>query len=789
MKINPPYALAAGGGATLGLVAAAMARLTPFWCDGTPRGAALAPVLLLPALAAGCAAGRRLARGRDTPHPAAAVVLAALAAWLACAPLLMPGMIVAGLEAFRGTFPGWGRFLGWQAGMLGRVLLPAGLLAGCGGSLLCAGTAGRRIAAALAGGLLAGGLAARLLPAAWGVEGALRAAALTAALTAAAVAGARLADRPRLAWTARVLPLLTALGYLLLLRGRAPLLSEHPVGCWLATQGALARLPGTLVAHHDDGRHTLTLRRFPEGGYLLCRDGERRFAQPGDLPAAVLAVHTPLLLHPLPRRLALLGAGNGEDLAAAAEHPLESIACLGEGRATLGALRPLLAEGGGRAAVLGDPRVSFSAGDPRALLRGRAGRYDVIVSRTGPPWRLDGARALTRGYFADCRRALATNGLLCVTLDVQHLAPGQARRIVGGFAAVFPQMQVWSPQFNRLLLVGTAGEGTFDAGQLLARLEQRQVMRSLARVGVMALPDLLACLVMTPSGVARYLAPEPAARGGASALGLAWETARGRWTPEDNLKTLAAIEAVRAWRLDTLKPGRLDPGLFEALQARAVRQMAARAAVMEMRTSPAAATRAEAVRQARAAARLNAGDAFLNRLLLAMEQEGAYALARGDYAGAVRLYGDVLAVLPERASAHYGAAMADRGLGRAESAYLHLLRAVAAEPGARECRLALAEAAFAAGHEAEALEQYRRLLEHRADDPETLIGLAVCLGRGKPPVRNPGQAIAAAERAAELTRYRDTRIAAILADLYVENGRVVEGVSLKRRLRLARQER
>ncbi len=176
-------------------------------------------------------------------------------------------------------------------------------------------------------------------------------------------------------------------------------------------------------------------------------------------------------------------------------------------------------------------------------------------------------------------------------------------------------------------------------------------------------------------------------------------------------------------------------------------------------------------------------------VLLAMEQEGAYALARGDHAGAARLYGDVLAVLPERASAHYGAAMADRGLGRAESAYLHLLRAVADAPDARECRLALAEAAFAAGHESEALAQYRRLLESRADDPETLIGLAVCLGRGKPPVRDPAQAIASAERAAELTRYRDARIAAILADLYIENGRVVEGVSLKRRLRLARQAR
>jgi Flp pilus assembly protein TadD len=131
--------------------------------------------------------------------------------------------------------------------------------------------------------------------------------------------------------------------------------------------------------------------------------------------------------------------------------------------------------------------------------------------------------------------------------------------------------------------------------------------------------------------------------------------------------------------------------------------------------------------------------------------------------------------------------MADRGLGRHESAYLHLLRAVAAAPESRECRLALAETALATGRAEEALAQYRQMLATHADDPGVLIGLAICLSRGKPPIRNIPEAIAAAERAAELTQYRDPHIATILADLYIDNDRVVEGVSLKRRLRLSQQ--
>ena len=520
---------------------------------------------------------------------------------------------------------------------------------------------------------------------------------------------------------------------------------------------------------------------------LRCRDGGSRLAHPGDLPTATLAVHTPLLLHPLPRRLALVGTINGEELAAAAEHPLESIACLGTGRAALSTIRPLLAESHGSDKVLDDPRVGFKAGNPRRLLRKAKGSYDVVVMQAGRPWRTAEARWLTRAGFAACREALATNGMLCVALDVQHIGPEQMRRIVGGFAGVFPQTQIWSPQFNRLLLIGTAGTWQPDAAALLARLEQRPVMRSLARVGVMALPDLLACLVVTPAGVERYLAPDEDARKGASALRLAWEISRDRRTPDAGARTLAEREAVRATSLDILQPGDLDPELFAALRARVARQMAARAAVMELRTSPATATRAEALRKARAAARLNAGDAFLNRLLAAMEQEGAFALARGDHAAAARIYTDVLGIMPKRSSACYGAAMADRGLGRHESAYLHLLRAVAAAPESRECRLALAETALATGRAEEALAQYRQMLATHADDPGVLIGLAICLSRGKPPIRNIPEAIAAAERAAELTQYRDPHIATILADLYIDNDRVVEGVSLKRRLRLSQQ--
>jgi uncharacterized protein (TIGR02996 family) len=247
---------------------------------------------------------------------------------------------------------------------------------------------------------------------------------------------------------------------------------------------------------------------------------------------------------------------------------------------------------------------------------------------------------------------------------------------------------------------------------------------------------------------------------------------------------LAGIAAARYWDLRWLSPGSLEGGLHAALVERAGRRRAARAAIAAARVASRREHLGAALKQAREAAALNPEDAFLERMLQAMEQEAAFRLARGDFTGAARRFGDVLGILPERPTALYGAALADRGLGRAESAFLHLARAVAARPEEATFRLALADNLREQGREEEALGQYRQLLEREPEHAAALLGLAELLSRAKPPLRDMPGAIRAAEQAARLTGYRDRRIAMTLADLYIAEGRVLEGVSLKRRLKI-----
>jgi tetratricopeptide (TPR) repeat protein len=774
-------------GLTGGSFAACVARLLPYWCDGSPDAVGIAWLLLIVGGLTGGLLGRGIMR-RHTRTPVwSAAIPILLFGLLALAPLLMPPLIRHGLAVWAGALPSYASFFRWQVRLLSGVLMPVGLLAGCGWGLMRRHRErSRATGLALAGGLVAGLFVMhRAVIPAWGLEVAWRLATLAGGLAASVMLIHVLPRRPRVFVAAALLPLLLAATFGLARLPRGPLMAQHAIGGWLDTQGALTRFPGRVALHRDGRRHALSLRQFPGEGYLLCRDGERRLAMPGDWPTVDLAVHLPLLLHPDPRRLALVGVEGGAGLAAAAHHPLHLIEWVGAEAVTRPVIRQMLAQERDGAEAFDDNRVVALPHPWLRQLRRSPGRYDVIVALAGPLWRAADARLLSSDSLAIGRQALATNGIYCVALDTLALDPATLQQVVGRFYSVFPNMQVWSPQFNRYLLVGTAGETVFDAAQLLARLERRPVMRALARVGVRGLPDLLACLVMTPANIVRFLAEAPAAPRLCQGTRLARRAARNRLRPAENRKTIAAIEAARTWNLQTLRPGGMEPALFEALRERTVRQMAARAAIMELRAHLGGKPRETVIKQARVSARLNPGDAFLNRLLRAIEQEATYALARKDYAGALRLFSDVVEVVPERASALYGAALAERGLGRDAAAYLKLSRAVAASPEEPACRIALAETAFALGREEEARQHYQTVLQGHPDDPEALIGLAICLGRGKPPVRNIDAAIETAERAARLTRYRDLRINAALADLYVENGRVVEGVSLKRRIRLA----
>ncbi len=168
--------------------------------------------------------------------------------------------------------------------------------------------------------------------------------------------------------------------------------------------------------------------------------------------------HTPLMMHPDPRRALFLGVGTGATFAAAAHHPnlaAEAVELVPEVLDVL----PHFASVSGE--VTSSPNLTVHAGDARRYVAASSDQYDVIIADTFHPSR-DGAGLLyTAEHFDTIRARLAGGGLFCQWLPLHQLDLPTLKVIIRTFLSVYPDgfavLNDFSLATPVIGLVGTKG--------------------------------------------------------------------------------------------------------------------------------------------------------------------------------------------------------------------------------------------------------------------------------------------------------------------------------------------
>ena len=226
------------------------------------------------------------------------------------------------------------------------------------------------------------------------------------------VASALALLRPRISLTGAAL----ALPALLLGAALAALLLRAPA-VDLASVQSNPRWTGFTVLSHTPSKYGDLTAALRQRQLSLFQSGVLVFTTEQAYADEVTA-HLPLLQHPAPRRLLLLGGVIGELPEKALQHPVERLDCI--------ELDPKLLEAARRAArrarlelpldVLDDPRAHLEFGDARLFLQQSPPVYDVIIANVPDPTTAALNRFYTLEFFREARRALAPGGLLAVTL-------------------------------------------------------------------------------------------------------------------------------------------------------------------------------------------------------------------------------------------------------------------------------------------------------------------------------------------------------------------------------------
>jgi spermidine synthase len=457
-------------------------------------------------LALGAAlAARRIARLRD-PLRAAALLQVLIAAWgallvwlLADLPIRMGDVIVVFKE----------RFLLLQlaeaAVVLGLVLPPAALM----GAVLpvamavfpadrAARTAGRLYAAnslaSIAGTL---GASFLLLPA-LGLDWTLRAV-CGVNLAAALVAAGRRPGRLGLAAGAVALALflvprwdlsLAASGTYLV----APMLGDEDSELELARRHPIE-------AAYWDAFGLVSVHRVPGGRALRVNGKTDASSNAGDMPAQVLIAQIPMLLHPDPRDVLVIGLASGVTLASAQAHGPRSADCVEISPAMVLATSHFADTNRG---ALSRPGTRILVQDGRTHVRYADRRYDVIVSEPSNLWVSGMANLFTRDFFREVRARLAPGGVFAQWIHIYKLSPDDVRGLLRTFREEFTGAHLF--EMNPLgdyLMVALPGPSRPRWADLEARAGRLEVAGMLRSAGIADATALAATHVMGPEEMLR----------------------------------------------------------------------------------------------------------------------------------------------------------------------------------------------------------------------------------------------------------------------------------------------
>ena len=468
------------------------------------------------------------------------------------------------------------------------------------------------------------------------------------------------------------------------------------VAAWLAIPAALrTRLPadylangGLLVAFREGLLSNLAIIRR-DG--MLALEIDRWWQGQDRKSHQVMAAHLPMLLHPEPRRVLVVGVGAGQTPARFLMYDVDRLDCVD----IEPAIFPLIASHFD-SRWMSDPRVRLIREDGRNFVAHTRERYDVVSLEVGQMFRPGIAAFYTEDFYRAARAHLAPGGIVSQFVPMPFLDTASFHRVLHTFLEVFPASTLWY-NTSELLLIGVNGEHlTLDSARV-ARL-----------LGAARIHD---DLDYSYWGGDAYRLNHPAVLLGGflcGARGLRGLSA-GAGIDRDDRPVLeyatASVGETRSQELPLLGELRahLDP--VESLFAE---------------RAPASWTRAS----------VGVRERNLDDIEAAAELRDVEPFRRAaDYEGVLRCAEGALRANPENAEAQRIAGDALVLLGRFDEAVTHASIAVALRPDDGVARRVLAVALHRLGRVAEAIPHYRAALALAGDDAETHNNLGAALGQ------------------------------------------------------------
>jgi len=209
--------------------------------------------------------------------------------------------------------------------------------------------------------------------------------------------------------------------------------------------------------------------------------------------------HLPMLLHPAPEDVLVIGLGSGSTAAAVASYPAKRI--------DVAELEEAVVEGSRffndlNRNVLLDPRVRLHVNDGRNILLVRPDKYDVIISEPSNPWMAGVANLFALEHFRTMKKRLKPGGVVCQWLHAYSMSVQDLAMIIRTFTTAFDHTQLWAAHFPDFMLIGYDEEPSINVADLERRFDAvPQARKDLSPYGIISGRHLLGSYWVSDAGL------------------------------------------------------------------------------------------------------------------------------------------------------------------------------------------------------------------------------------------------------------------------------------------------
>lgn len=250
---------------------------------------------------------------------------------------------------------------------------------------------------------------------------------------------------------------------------------------------------------------SITVERYASGVITLRINGKADASTGDDMVTQRMLAHVPMLIHPDPKEVLVIGLGSGVSGASALAHGIERLDQV--------EIEPVVAEaarffGEANRNMLDDPRTHLYLEDAATFLRRSRRQYDVVISEPTNPWIAGVATLFTEEFFARIRERMSDDGVYLQWMHRYEIDWTTLSVIFKAFTTVFPDATLWSIGTADLALVtGKDRPAPLDLARAAARRKLDLVDQDLTEAKVIDLRELLG-LQLTHPGYLRDLVAE-----------------------------------------------------------------------------------------------------------------------------------------------------------------------------------------------------------------------------------------------------------------------------------------